>query len=71
MYFRLKRILRKAALKAKVQLYVSQLWRKTTLMRDVFKKKKLADLRTLSQLSLPRPPPSLGPIRTNINWDIF
>ena len=32
-------------------------------------KKKLADLRTLSQLSLPLPP--LGPIRTNLNWDIF
>ena len=32
-------------------------------------KKKLADLRTLSQLSLPLPP--LGPIRTNFNWDIF
>ena len=32
-------------------------------------KKKLADLRTLSQLSLTLPP--LGPIRTNFNWDIF
>ena len=32
-------------------------------------KKKLADLRTLSQLSLP--PLPLRPIRTNFNWDIF
>ena len=30
---------------------------------------KLADLRTLSQLRLPLPPPS--PIRTKLNWDIF
>ena len=29
---------------------------------------KLADLRTLSQLTLPFPPP-LSPIRTNFNWD--
>ena len=32
-------------------------------------KKKLAYLRTLSQLSLPSPP--LSPIRTYLNWDIF
>ena len=37
-------------------------------LRDAVKK-KLAYLRTLSQLGLPSPP--LGPIRTNLNWDIF
>ena len=36
--------------------------------RDAIKK-KLADLRTLSQLSLT--PPPLGPIRTNFNLDIY
>ena len=38
------------------------------LLRDAVQK-KLAYLRTLSQLGLPSPP--LGPIRTNLNWDIF
>ena len=38
-------------------------------LRDAINKKKLADLRTYAQLSLPSPP--LSPISTNLNWDIF
>ena len=53
-----------------VDFSLSRLYKKMFIyLLGMRSKKKLANLRTLSQLSLPSPP--LSPIRTYLNWDII